>query len=223
MRVAAASATTFQEFSYKVPTPLAVPAGNVVLVSYTFRTGGAWNKNSDTVTQRHNFRPGFAYPGTTTMSEAPKYTWYSGDHSMSSLMFSTDTNFYAPQLVIGATNTATSWFYQYLLNSITVSCTSCGLVKHLSINETSLIAKVKAFPNPANTELSVPFTVNEKSTVTVSLTNMIGQVVATQSVNANAGQEATATFNTSNLAAGVYLYTVEANGQRVSNRVSVAH
>jgi hypothetical protein len=59
--------------------------------------------------------------------------------------------------------------------------------------------------------------------VIVSLTNMIGQVVATQNMSASAGQETTATFNTSSLASGVYLYTVEANGQRVSNRFSVAH
>jgi hypothetical protein len=53
---------------------------------------------------------------------------------------------------------------------------------------------------------------------------MLGQVIATQNMGAmNAGQKTTATFNTSALAAGVYLYTVEADGQRVTNRFTVAH
>lgn len=224
MRISSTGATTFQEFSFKVPGTFTVPAGSIVLVSYTFRTGGTWVKNVDTVQERHNFRAAFAYPGTSTVSEVQKYTWYSGNHSMSSIMFSTDSNFYTPTVVIGAINTPTAWFNQYLLNSITVSCASCGLVTTGGgINETSLFSSVKAFPNPANTELNVPFTATEKATVTVSLTNMLGQVVATQSIKANAGQEATATFNTSSLSSGVYMYTVEANGQRVSNRFSVAH
>jgi hypothetical protein len=222
-RIALSAASTFQDFNAKVPGTFTVPAGNVVMVSYTFRTGGTWIKNSDTVTERHHFRPGFVYPGTTTVSDRQKYNWYSGDRTMSSIMFSTDTNFYTPTVVIGALNTPTAWFNQYLLNTINITCASCDLVPSLSINENSLFSDVKAFPNPANTELNVPFTTTSKAAVTVSITNMLGQVIATQNMNANAGQTSTATFNTSNLASGVYLYTLESDGQRVSNRFSVAH
>ena len=221
----ATSVTTFSNFAFKVPSTFTVPAGNALIVTYTFRTGGTWVKNSDTITERHNFRPGFAGSGTSTASTPMKYSWYDGDRSGSSIMFSTDTNFYSPTLVIGATNNPAAWFNQYLLSTVTLSCSSCGLVGGTggNINESSLFSDVKAFPNPANAELNIPFTVKEKSNVTVSITNMVGQVIATQNVEANAGQATTATFNTSNLASGVYLYTLKADGQQVTNRFAVAH
>jgi hypothetical protein len=127
-------------------------------------------------------------------------------------------------LVIGAVNNAAAWYGQYLLSTVTLSCPSCDVVKKPnSIKESSLFADVKAFPNPANAELNIPFTVKGNSTVAVSITNMVGQVIATQTIEANAGQTATATFNTSNLASGVYMYTLKADGQQVTNRFSVAH
>lgn len=222
----ATSVTSFSNFAFKVPATFTVPAGNALIVTYTFRTGGTWIKNSDTVTERHNFRAGFAYNGTSSASTPMKYAWYDGDRSGSSVMFSTDTNFYAPTLVIGAVNNPAAWYAQYLLSTVTLSCASCDVVKKPiggNIKESSLFADVKAFPNPANAELNIPFTVNEKSTVTVSITNMVGQVIATQNIEANANQAATATFNTSNLASGIYLYTLKADGQQVTNRFSVAH
>lgn len=81
-----------------------------------------------------------------------------------------------------------------------------------------------AFPNPANNALYVPVAVTNSTDVRVSLTNVTGQIVATQNLGTiAAGQKKTAEFNTSSLAAGVYLYTVEANGSRVANRVVIAH
>ena len=81
----------------------------------------------------------------------------------------------------------------------------------------------EAFPNPANHIVTVPFTFASTTNVNVTLTNITGQVMATQSVNAVAGQSAKATFSTANLPAGVYMYTVEANGSKTTGRVSVAH
>jgi hypothetical protein len=222
-RISAASATTFQEFTAKVPGTFTVPAGNAVVVSYTFRSGDTWSKNVDTVTERHHFRAGFSYPGTggsAPVSEKQTYKYYSGDRSMSSMMFATDSNSYTATVVIGAINDPTRWFSQYLLNSITISCASCDRV---SIKEHQLFSRVNAFPNPANEQLSIPFTVKEKGMVSVSLFNMMGQVVARQNLNVQAGQENLAIFNTSNLASGVYLYALEADGQRFSDRVSVQH
>jgi len=80
-----------------------------------------------------------------------------------------------------------------------------------------------AYPNPSNTAFAVPFTMAQDSKVVVTLVNEIGQVVATQTVNATAGQASKATFNTTGLASGVYIYTVEANGDRTTGRISVAH
>ncbi len=87
-----------------------------------------------------------------------------------------------------------------------------------------VIDEIKAYPNPANTELNVPFTLKVKAEAVVTISNMLGQVVATQNMGlVNAGQEVKAVFNTANLTSGIYMYTVEANGQRKSERFSVAH
>lgn len=86
-----------------------------------------------------------------------------------------------------------------------------------------VLALGKAMPNPANTVVNVPVTLTKDGTFTVVLSNTIGQVVSTQKIAAYAGQTAKATFNTANLPAGVYLYTVMADGQQATGRVSVTH
>ncbi|MCC6186369.1 MAG: T9SS type A sorting domain-containing protein [Chitinophagaceae bacterium] len=219
MRIPLSTASTFQEFTAAIPGGFNVPAGNAVVISYTFRSGDTWVKNSDTITERHHFRAGFAYPGTTTTSEKQKYTYYDGDRNMSSLMFAVDSNSYLASVVIGAVNDPTRWFNQYLLNSITVSCPACTL----SIGEASVIEQAKVYPNPANTELNIPFTSKEKTKVTVALSNMIGQTLATQTIDANAGQANNVRFNTSLLQSGIYVYTIEANGQRQTGNVTIIH
>jgi hypothetical protein len=80
-----------------------------------------------------------------------------------------------------------------------------------------------AYPNPANNTVNIPVTVGQDATLTVTLSNLLGQVVKSTVLNANSGQTVKATFTTGELASGVYLYTVEANGQRTTGRVSVAH
>lgn len=227
VRKAIDTATTFTNFSYKLPTSLVVPAGNVVMVSYTFRSGDTWNKNVDTITQKHHFRAGFGYLGTagaTPVANKQLYNWYSGDHNMSSLMFSSDSSFYLPTVVIGAINTPASWFNHYLLNTVTISCGACSTVGTVGINENTLLSSMKAFPNPSNENLTIEFSTKEKANVMINITNMMGQVVATQDMGTvTSGQKSTAIFSTSALPAGIYTYTINANGQKSTSRFSVVH
>jgi len=219
--------TDFTTFAFKVPSTFTVPAGNQLLVTYTFRTGAASWSPSDTIDEYNHFAAGYAFPGAPGASDVQPYKWYDGDHSMSLLMFSTDTSFYAPTLVIGATNDPTKFFAQYLLNTVTVSCASCGLVGDdtgTAINEVSALNNIKAFPNPSNDKINVSFTSKQSATVSVSISNMMGQVIATENMGAiAAGLNKVATFNTASLSSGVYFYTVEANGQRMTSRFTVTH
>lgn len=81
-----------------------------------------------------------------------------------------------------------------------------------------------ARPNPAQSEFTVPVTLKAASNVVVTLTNPMGQVVATQNLGkVAAGQTTNAVFNTTALSNGVYFYTVEAGGERITNRVVVSH
>ena len=103
-----------------------------------------------------------------------------------------------------------------------VQCADCenAGVAHVS----GIIGAVKAYPNPANSEVKMPVTVNKAANVTVSLINTLGQNVAAQDLGkVAAGQTATATFSTSSLPAGIYIYSVNADGQVMTGRVVVAH
>ncbi len=80
---------------------------------------------------------------------------------------------------------------------------------------------VNAYPNPATDELVISFSGATTSSVTVSITNMLGQTVATQTLtNATSSK---ATFNTKKIPSGVYTYNVYSNGIKTNGQVVIAH
>lgn len=83
-------------------------------------------------------------------------------------------------------------------------------------NVNSGVKTVKVYPNPANNELNITF--EAAPNATVMLTNMVGQVVATQKAS-----DGIATFNTSALPAGMYAYTILSNGDRATGHVVITH
>jgi hypothetical protein len=224
--------------SWGVPVGMNVPAGNVVGVSSTFISGETYTPYVDTAfygsaRPANPFGMGMMRPrvfadATNTFNKSfPAYD--EGYYNRGFIKFKPqgfDPAFYADKYVSTLVYVA-AFNYELPDIDVKISCTACKTIEELAggsaIKESNIVS-VNAFPNPANSALNVPFTIAEKANVTVSISNMVGQVIATQNMGSiNAGQKATATFNTSNLANGVYMYTVEANGQRVSNRFSVAH
>ncbi len=98
-----------------------------------------------------------------------------------------------------------------------VNCTTCNTN---GVANVSTIASSSAYPNPASSEVYIPFTLSHSANVNVTVANTLGQVKNTQSFsNVTSGKAA---FNTSSFAAGVYFYTVEANGERTTGRFVVA-
>ncbi len=116
--------------------------------------------------------------------------------------------------------------YQYPYISWYVSsCPTCGLVLSplhaLAVNNVSAFNKVAAYPNPVADELNVTFSLSQASDVSVTLTNILGQVVANQKLDNMVNGKAV--FNTSVLAGGVYIYTLSADGDRNTGCVIIAH
>ena len=100
-----------------------------------------------------------------------------------------------------------------------VTCASCP---PLAINDTpSPINDLKVYPNPASDQVGVSFNLNESANVTVTISNTVGQVLRSKNMGKVASGKVV--FSTSDLAGGVYFYTVEANGHRTSGRFVVAH
>lgn len=195
--------------------PLTINKGERFAVTATFKSGGTWNQNVDSVTGLHRFMP---IAAQATQGGAMPYYYYDfTERTMSGLMFSTDTSQYSPSVFIETFNT-NNFSREFLHVAAHVSCGDCEV---LSVANTGVITSVKAFPNPANNEVFVPFNLKANSNVNVTLTNTVGQTIGSQSFdNVNSGR---ATFNTANLANGIYFVTVDANGQRETTRVVVAH
>jgi hypothetical protein len=81
-----------------------------------------------------------------------------------------------------------------------------------------------AFPNPANTSISIPISVSKPLPVIVRLYNMTGQEVMHQDLGiVPAGQTKTAVFQTTDLPAGIYNYSLDAEGEHVADRITVLH
>ena len=91
----------------------------------------------------------------------------------------------------------------------------------LNVKDVKNVTEVSAYPNPATDAVEISFNLPGASNVSVTLTNMVGQVVATQRMyGAGSGK---ANFNTSDLSDGVYVYMVCADGVRITGRVVIAH
>jgi hypothetical protein len=76
------------------------------------------------------------------------------------------------------------------------------------------------YPNPFNPTTTIPFTLDKKAKVTLKVYNMLGQEVATVVDNElrSAGYN-TAMFDASELAAGMYLYRINANGKHMTKKM----
>jgi len=105
-------------------------------------------------------------------------------------------------------------------------CPTCNLLGNPVRNtiEVKNIANnnsINAYPNPSANQLNIAFSLGQVSAVSVTLTDMLGQVVATQNMGNVANGNAV--FNTADLANGMYIYTLTANGVRTTRHIAVSH
>lgn len=208
--------------SIALPTAYAVAANMQVGIALSFKSGDPAFIPHDTLTggQYNLFRPLYSFLGT---SATPAFAPYAhGDFN--SGQFKSLPNFengwenvYTPMYAWTSGGGAST--LQHNNMDIHVVCTSCNAAVSVD-NTTAAINAISAYPNPASAEVNISFTLSKSNDIVINLTNTIGQLVATQQIsNASTG---VATFNTSKLPAGVYIYTVVANGQRTTGRVLVA-
>jgi len=114
--------------------------------------------------------------------------------------------------------TATSQPYDFVVGEEAFHITWTA-TPSLGINNViNSLNNIKAYPNPATNTLSISYTLSGAAPVSVSLTNIVGQTVATQP-----GLNGRAVFNVADLPAGVYLYSVIADGERSTGHVVIAH
>ncbi|MCD6011101.1 MAG: Secretion system C-terminal sorting domain [Flavipsychrobacter sp.] len=155
-----------------------------------------------------------AFPGFVANTGPTQPDWTSGYFKRMGARGANSVNGFAANWAFTSSGGPSALQYPFV--KYHVYCPTCPLVDpSLGVDEVAA-TNVTVTPNPAVNEVSISF--NSSASATVSLTNIVGQVVAAQTVN-----NGVAVFNTSALPAGVYVYAVEANGERTTGRVVVAH
>jgi hypothetical protein len=206
----------------KAPVNITVPNGGKISMSVTYKPGTTWTSGSP-ITNYNAF-----YLMSHEIDEDGFVFYPATDQNMSYLAYKDSTNndvnatlyYYIPTIAYNGTGTAN---FNSELHDISwlASCVTC---QRVSVNDVNNLTIGKAYPNPASKTLEVPVSVKTATTVNVSLSNVLGQVLKTQELgNIATGQTKKAKFDISNLANGVYIYTVESEGNRTSDRVIIAH
>ncbi|MBQ4479004.1 MAG: T9SS type A sorting domain-containing protein, partial [Bacteroidales bacterium] len=95
-------------------------------------------------------------------------------------------------------------------------CTDLGLAEQ----EGDVMFLGQNIPNPANAQTVVNYQVHTEGTVVFTLTTVTGQVIYTTAQEVEAGRNSVE-FNTENLAAGIYFYTMDFNGQRLTKKMTI--
>jgi hypothetical protein len=204
-----------------LPTPLNVPAGEKVIAYAHFKSGHTYPLNMSIDSVNHVRLYTYEIDGADTYPQQYGVDFNSFLWASKQAMYGTPTgsdffDYQGHKLLIPAVAYDPPTGFGIPDMSFYLKCADCELT---SVgNVASNITDVTAYPNPANTSVNVSFFVKDNGTATVKLMNTVGQVL--KSVSSNNGK---ATFSTSDLATGVYFYTVEANGQKVTKRVVVSH
>lgn len=75
-------------------------------------------------------------------------------------------------------------------------------------------------PNPASTLTTIPFNTNTAGTVELSVINLLGEVLIQELVDGKRGEN-NAKIDVSNLDNGIYLYSIESNGKKLTKRLII--
>jgi len=92
-----------------------------------------------------------------------------------------------------------------------------GVEEHAGVEMTGV------YPNPANANSAVNYTLTEQSEVVITITDITGKVVMTSNEGVKAQGGHRADLNTSELAAGTYFISINAGGSVSTQKFSVAH
>jgi hypothetical protein len=218
-----------------LPTPMSAAAASKLGVSISFKSGDPALPTSlpgdtlfyNTGGYKYNmFRPLVAYVADPTSGAVQ---WANHDVADTNVgLFKKLPNYangwtgvYLPTWAWSSSSGASALQFPYV--DWHIACATCGVIQdHSGVAGVALFNNISAQPNPANDELAVTYSLVENADLTVSLTSMLGQVVAVRDLkNVKSGK---AVFNTATLTPGIYFYSVNAaNGARTTGRVVVAH
>ena len=212
-----------------IPVSINLPAGNMPAISVSFKSGDASFTFGDTVFitdgTTASYKYGMFRPFVEYVESSPNTAIFPtnlrGDQNQGQfeLLPPSKANhvYYPHWFLISQGGGASTWQYPYF--AFHASCPTCAVLGADQVKKP--VSAATAYPSPAGNELTITFNISGKSGASVSLTNMLGQVMASQVVNnSNEGQ---VSFNTSLFPAGIYFYAVQSEGQKYVNRIVIVH
>jgi hypothetical protein len=213
---------------FSIPVNLSVTS-DIVGVTVTFLTGESGIPLGDSITKHNNFRFATFGEGTGTGTSFANSNMYyvKNDFNMSGNTWTTapssvavsGKNYFYPAILYSDADPLNIIGWQYHWFDWTISgFTGSVSTKEVASNITSTVS-----PNPAT--LDVTFALNLKESaknVTIEISNALGQVVKTTKVGSIAANTTSnTTISVSDLSAGMYIYTINADGQKTSNKLMV--
>jgi hypothetical protein len=237
------SATDTGSHTWGIAANLAVPApataggnGNLVGMTVTFISGAPYTPydtvfRGNTINPQEPFKYGMLRPyvyvenGTAASPGWANYTpgnYNSGQYEVLPEPNPQTNSTYSPNWVWSTDNGVNASGLQFPYVDWKISCPTCGAVTVENIS--SYITTGELYPNPAASTVTMPITVSEAVNITATLTDVMGQTVASQNIGqVVAHQSKNISFNTADLAAGIYLLTIKANGEQIAKRFTVMH
>lgn len=216
-----------------------VPAGNIAAAAVTFISGDPTFTPGDTVFRgatlnplepfKHGmFRPQIFVERLVSGSTPNFATYTPGNYNVGVFaQYPSDDSLYYPTWAWTTNNGTGASVYQFPYVDWKISCDCKGIgdvdTPGTGVGNISNTANIgMPYPNPATNSVALPVEMKEAAAVKATLSNMMGQVVATQDLGKlSARQHMNITFSTAGLADGIYLITVEANGNQITRRVAV--
>lgn len=207
---------------FATPINLTVAAGGLNLAGMTavFKSGDTWTPLVDSCGSGSNVIYNRLRLVSFEESENTFRSYTKGDYNSSQLMRN-DTTGWGEDLIPSFYFTSTAYAYEQHWFEWKLSCATCNPVSIDAVN--NIISQTAVYPNPTNSVVNFDFYLQESAkNVTIELTNLVGQVVKTKTLNnVNANTKTNANISVADLTSGLYIYTIHANGQKVSNKLMI--
>lgn len=93
----------------------------------------------------------------------------------------------------------------------------------VGIEEQLAVTGMSVYPSPANANANLVYNLTNESAVALTVTDLSGKVIMTENYGSQVAGAYNVNFNTSELADGVYFYSLNVNGEKTTKRFVVAH
>ena len=203
---------------------MSVPGGRLVGSSITFKPGYSYALGDTIATKNAFFFASIEENGASTFptyvycpnSANPNCDWNSSHIVPTEVRYNQNANWNG--FFIPAYAYTDPFAFEHHLITYKVTSLNVGVQEEIPAN----VGLSQNVPNPATGETTIRYTLENGGDVQLDIFDVTGKVVMSFDQGTQAGGSYQINFNTSNLEAGVYFYTLNVDGQKVTRRMVVA-